>query len=234
MINLFSIFDPSTSINFSLNWLRSIYVLIFFPNLYWFIPSRINFFFLIIIIYLVNEFKILLNIKFNLFNILIIIRIFFFIILNNFIGLFSYIFTSSSHIVFGLSISLIIWISFILFGWINHTNHIFIHLVPQGTPSVLIIFIVLIETIRNLIRSGTLRVRLSANIIAGHLLITLISSTGSRLRLLLLLLILFSQRILIILELRVSIIQAYVFRVLRTLYRSETNYEKINTTLSFS
>ena len=27
---------------------------------------------------------------------------------------------------------------------------------------------------------------------------------------------------------------SYVFRVLRTLYRSETNYEKINTTFSFS
>lgn len=43
----------------------------------------------------------------------------------------------------------------------------FAHLVPQGTPGALIPFIVLIETIRNVIRPGTLAVRLAANIIAG-------------------------------------------------------------------
>lgn len=93
---------------------------------------------------------------------------------------------------------------------------------------------VIVESLRNLIRSGTLRVRLTANIIAGHLLITLISSTGRGLRFWLLILILLSQSLLIILELRVSVIQAYVFSVLRTLYRSEVNYEKIISTISFS
>ncbi|WP_414887680.1 F0F1 ATP synthase subunit A, partial [Sphingomonas sp. Leaf339] len=52
------------------------------------------------------------------------------------------------------------------------------HLVPQGTPPVLIPFIVCIETIRNIIRPLTLAVRLSANIIAGHLLLTLLGNTG--------------------------------------------------------
>ncbi|WP_431834057.1 F0F1 ATP synthase subunit A, partial [Escherichia coli] len=54
----------------------------------------------------------------------------------------------------------------------------FAHLVPQGTPPVLIPFIVCIETIRNIIRPGTLAVRLAANIIAGHLLLTLLGNTG--------------------------------------------------------
>lgn len=221
MINLFSIFDPSSSINYSLNWLSLIYVFFFIPNLYWLIPSRYSYFFINLINFLIMEFKLLLNFKFNLINIILFIRLFIIIIINNFIGIFNYIFTGTSHLSLNLSLSLLLWFSIMLYGWINFYNHIFIHLVPSGTPFVLIPFIVIIESISNLIRPITLSVRLRANIIAGHLLITLISSTGNNLNIFFLLFILLSQRILIVLELRVSIIQAYVFSVLRTLYRSE-------------
>lgn len=100
----------------------------------------------------------------------------------------------------------------------------FAHLVPQGTPSVLIPFIVLIETIRNIIRPGTLAVRLAANIIAGHLLLTLLGNTGPSITSSLILSILiFSQILLLTLESAVAIIQSYVFAVLRTLYTREIN-----------
>lgn len=223
IINLFSIFDPSTSIYFSLNWIRSIYVLLFLPNIFWIIPSRWNYFFIILLNYIINELTNLLNNKINLFNIIIFIRIFTIIIFNNLIGIFSYIFTSSRHLVFRLSISILLWIRIILFGWINNINHIFIHLVPQGTPSILMPFIVLIESISNIIRPITLAIRLSANIIAGHLLITLISSICNKLNFIILILLLLSQCLLVSLELGVSIIQAYVFTVLNSLYSSETN-----------
>lgn len=223
IINLFSIFDPATSINNSYNWLRSVFIFLIFPNLFWFIPSRWNILWINLFKYLINEYYILINKKINIINILLFIRLFIIILLNNFLGIFSYIFTSSRHLTFRLTLSLILWICYILFGWIKYTNHIFTHLVPQGTPTVLIPFMVLIETIRNVIRPITLAVRLSANIIAGHLLLTLISSTGRKINTSLVILILLRQRLLIILELSVSIIQAYVFTVLRLLYRIETN-----------
>ena len=47
---------------------------------------------------------------------------------------------------------------------------------PIGSPVPLIPIIVLIEIIRNLIRPITLSVRLVANIIAGHLLLHLVST----------------------------------------------------------
>lgn len=97
----------------------------------------------------------------------------------------------------------------------------FIHLVPQGTPSILIAFIVCIETIRNVIRPGTLAIRLTANIIAGHLLITLLGNTGSSIIDYIVILLLITQIILLILECAVAIIQSYVFTVLRTLYSRE-------------
>lgn len=84
-------------------------------------------------------------------------------------------------------------------------------------------FIVLIETVRNVIRPGTLAVRLAANIIAGHLLLTLLGNTGPSLTLFLLNFLIISQVLLLLLESAVAIIQSYVFAVLRTLYAGEVN-----------
>nr|YP_010031614.1 ATP synthase F0 subunit 6 [Necremnus tutae]QOV03009.1 ATP synthase F0 subunit 6 [Necremnus tutae] len=223
MMNLFSVFDPSSSMNYSMNWISSIYILFFIPSMFWFIPSRWNFFFMMILKFLIKEFKVLMNLKMNIMSILIYVSLFMIIMLNNFMGLFPYIFTSSAHMTMSLSLSLVLWMSYMLFGWIKNSNNMFSHLVPHGTPGILMPFMVLIESISNIIRPGTLAVRLSANMIAGHLLMTLISSTGVSLSMILLMLMLLSQSILIILELSVSVIQAYVFSVLSTLYSSEVN-----------
>lgn len=80
-------------------------------------------------------------------------------------------------------------------------------------------FIVLIETVRALIRPLTLSVRLMANIVAGHLLLRL---AGGRVGSFISFLPLFiSQTALIGLELAVAGIQAYVFIVLVSLYAKE-------------
>lgn len=96
-------------------------------------------------------------------------------------------------------------------------------MVPQGTPPILIPFIVCIESIRNIIRPGTLAIRLSANIIAGHLLLRLLGNLGNNISRYLLRILLLIQILLLILEIRVSIIQSYVFIILTTLYSREIN-----------
>jgi len=221
--NLFSVFDPSSSlISFSLNWISTFLGLLFIPFTYWVIPSRWALLWNKVIGAIHREFKALLSpgqVKVTL----LFTSLFSFILFNNFLGLMPYIFTSTSHLSMTLSLSLPFWISFILFGWINHTQHIFAHLVPQGTPGLLIPFIVLIETIRNVIRPGTLAVRLAANIIAGHLLLTLLESRADGLPLTILVILIGAQILLLILESAVAIIQSYVFAVLRTLYASEVN-----------
>ena len=220
--NLFSVFDPSTNIfNFSLNWLRTFIGLLLIPYSFWLLPSRINILWNSILINLYKEFKILLGPNRTVGRTFIFISIFTLILFNNFLGLFPYIFTSTSHLTITLTLALPLWLSFILYGWINHTQHIFTHLVPQGTPRVLIPFIVCIETISNVIRPGTLAVRLTANIIAGHLLLTLIGNTGNNLSTLLLRFLIIRQIALLMLESAVAIIQSYVFAILSTLYSSE-------------
>nr|ALO70335.1 ATP synthase F0 subunit 6 [Atheta sp. 2 EF-2015] len=221
MTNLFSSFDPSTNI-FSLNWLSTFLGLLFIPSMYWLIPSRWNFLWIKIIMILHNEFKILLGTKIKG-STLIFISLFSVIVFNNFLGLFPYIFTSSSHLVMTLALALPLWLSFMIYGWLNNTIHMFAHLVPQGTPPVLMPFMVLIESISNIIRPGTLAVRLAANMIAGHLLMTLLGNTGSSLSLLMINILIITQLLLLILESAVAIIQSYVFAVLSTLYSSEVN-----------
>lgn len=222
--NLFSVFDPSTTIfNLSLNWLRTFIGLLIIPCSYWFMPSRFNIIWNNVLLTLHKEFKTLLGPTGHNGRTFIFISLFRLIVFNNFLGLFPYIFTRTSHLTLTLALALPLWLSFIIYGWINHTQHIFAHLVPQGTPSVLIPFMVCIETIRNIIRPGTLAVRLAANIIAGHLLLTLLGNTGNSLSFYLVSLLVVAQIALLVLESAVAIIQSYVFAVLRTLYSREVN-----------
>ena len=222
--NLFSVFDPSSSIfNLSLNWLRTFLGILIIPSAYWLIPSRYHIFWNNILLTLHKEFKTLLGPIGANGSTFLFVSLFSIILFNNFIGLFPYIFTRTSHLTLTLTLALPLWLCFMLFGWINNTQHMFAHLVPQGTPAVLIPFIVCIETIRNVIRPGTLAVRLTANIIAGHLLLTLLGNTGPSMSTILLRVLIITQIALLVLESAVAIIQSYVFAVLSTLYSREVN-----------
>nr|YP_010564348.1 ATP synthase F0 subunit 6 [Scopula lactea]UYX62371.1 ATP synthase F0 subunit 6 [Scopula lactea] len=224
MSNLFSIFDPSTNLfNLSLNWISTIIGLLFIPYSFWMIPNRYYYFWNLILNKLHNEFKTLLKNNYFQGSTFIFISLFSFVMFNNFLGLFPYIFTSTSHLVMTLSLSLPLWLSFMMYGWLNNYQHMFSHMIPQGTPSILMPFMVMIETISNIIRPGTLAVRLTANMIAGHLLMTLLSNTGNNMNLIMIFFLILVQILLLILESSVAIIQSYVIAILSTLYSSEVN-----------
>nr|YP_002922051.1 ATP synthase F0 subunit 6 [Penaeus californiensis]ACB30094.1 ATP synthase F0 subunit 6 [Penaeus californiensis] len=221
MTNLFSVFDPTSSVfMLPLNWASTFLGVMFLPMLYWAMPSRWSLLWTLVTETLHKEFKTLLGSS-HFGTTLMFVSLFSLIVFNNFLGLLPYIFTSTSHLAMTLALALPLWMAFMLFGWINHTQHMFAHLVPQGTPGALMPFMVLIETISNVIRPGTLAVRLAANMIAGHLLLTLLGSTGPSLSATLISLLIIGQILLLILEAAVAVIQSYVFAVLSTLYASE-------------
>lgn len=96
------------------------------------------------------------------------------------------------------------------------------HLLPASTPLALSPFMVLIELISLIIRPFTLSIRLTANIIAGHLLITLLSSIGNHITGVVSIGgFIVIQNSLVILEIAVAIIQGYIFMLLFTIYISE-------------
>ena len=204
-----------------LNWSSIFICVFFFPQIFWLVQSQLSKSFLNIIFFLKKE----LDAVFGEFivpgTIFIFISIFFFIIFSNFIGLIPYIFTRTSHLSITIVLALPIWLGTILYSIVFQYNNLLAHLVPLGTPSFLIPIIVVIETVRNIIRPITLSIRLAANMVAGHLLLTLLGSQGPNIRIIIIRVLLLRLVLLLILEVAVACIQSYVFTILSSLYLNE-------------
>lgn len=220
--NLFSIFDPSLGFDFEeRGWWRARLGLIIIPYVYWNLPSRyFKVFYYIEKIVLAEIIAVLGNAKSILS--LAFIATFFMVLMVNSVGLLPWVFTASSHLAFSLTLVLPLWFGYFLRGWVENTIYRLAHLVPLGTPVALISFMVLIETIRALIRPLTLSVRLAANIIAGHLLLALIGGAIEAISPTSVVAVTLIQVLLVLLETAVAIIQAYVITLLRALYVRET------------
>nr|QKV48762.1 ATP synthase F0 subunit 6 [Parathailocyba orla] len=214
MNNLFSVFDPCTGM-LSLNWISSFIFLFVMPSKFWLMQNKINFPIKKMMETLNKEMNMLMKYKGTS---LISIALFMLIMYNNIMGLLPHVFTSPSHLIFSLSMALPLWLSLMMYGWLNKTNSMFCHLVPTGTPPILMPFMVMIETISNMIRPGSLAVRLTANMIAGHLLMSLLGNNNTSLLLTSLMMVFI---LLMVFELAVALIQSYVFMTLMTLYSSE-------------
>nr|YP_010234416.1 ATP synthase F0 subunit 6 [Mesalina olivieri]QTA72569.1 ATP synthase F0 subunit 6 [Mesalina olivieri] len=142
----------------------------------------------------------------------------------NTLGLLPYTFTPTTQLSTNLALAIPTWLMTVMAGLRNQPTASLGHLLPEGTPSVLIPMLVLIETTSLLIRPIALGVRLTANLTAGHLLMQLISTavlvimnittTASLITLIVL-------TLLACLEMAVALIQAYVFTLLLTLYLQE-------------
>nr|UFK32274.1 ATP synthase F0 subunit 6 [Eurhadina fusca] len=214
MNNLFSTFDPCTGM-MSMNWISSFIFLMFMPTKMWITQNKMFMSFKLLLMTINKEMSMLL--KYKGVN-LIMISLFIIIMFNNMMGLAPYLFTSSSHLTFSLTMALPMWMALMMYGWINKTNMMFCHLVPTSTPGILMPFMVIIETISNIMRPGSLAVRLTANMIAGHLIMTLLGNNWSTIMIISLMCVFIS---LMIFEMAVALIQSYVFMTLMTLYSSE-------------
>lgn len=204
-----------------MNWVSLLIPIFIVPQVYWVIRSQYLKGFQGIMRYLNSELSAVFGQTGLSGSIFIFLRFFFFIFFSNLIGLLPYVFTGSSHMVFTLTFALPIWLGRIIWSIKNQYNNLFAHLVPTGTPVALMPVMVIIETVRNIIRPGTLSIRLAANMVAGHLLLTLLGSQGGMLGVGALIGLIVGLVLLLCLELAVACIQAYVFTILGSLYLNE-------------
>nr|YP_097133.1 ATP synthase F0 subunit 6 [Plethodon elongatus]AAU20570.1 ATP synthase F0 subunit 6 [Plethodon elongatus] len=142
----------------------------------------------------------------------------------NLLGLLPYTFTPTTQLSMNLGLAMPLWLATVLTGLRNQPTTSLGHLLPEGTPTPLIPILIMIETISLFIRPLALGVRLTANLTAGHLLIQLISVAIFTLLPLLPTIAILTTVILfllVLLEIAVAMIQAYVFVLLLSLYLQE-------------
>jgi F-type H+-transporting ATPase subunit a len=101
--------------------------------------------------------------------------LFIFILINNLIGMVPYSFASTSHFVLTFSLSFTIVLGATILGLQRHGLKYFSLFVPAGCPLPLLPLLVLIEFISHLAKNVSLGLRLAANILSGHMLLSILA-----------------------------------------------------------
>ncbi len=101
--------------------------------------------------------------------------LFIFILINNLIGMVPYSFASTSHFVLTFALSFTIVLGATFLGLQKHGVKYFSLFVPAGCPLPLLPLLVLIEFISHLAKHVSLGLRLGANILSGHMLLSILA-----------------------------------------------------------
>nr|BDQ43635.1 ATP synthase F0 subunit 6 [Amynthas masatakae] len=146
------------------------------------------------------------------------------LVLINLMGMVPYTFSTSSHLIFTLSLGFPMWLSFILSSSSLSPKKTIAHLLPDGAPDWLNPFLVIIETTSIVVRPLTLSFRLAANMSAGHIVLSLVgiycasawftSIFGTTMLIL-------ATLGYVLFEFAICLIQAYIFCLLLSLYSDD-------------
>lgn len=160
----------------------------------------------------------------------LVFTLFNFILIANLLSMIPYSFAISAQIVAIISLSLTLWLGLTIMGLSKHGLGFFNLFVPTGTPLALVPILVLIETLSYSSKAISLGLRLSANILSGHLLMLILGGLilnlmgSSIIGLILGAIPLLGIIAILILEFAISCIQAYVFSILFSGYLKDSIY----------
>lgn len=152
--------------------------------------------------------------------------LFMFVLILNLLGMLPYSFTVTSHLIVTFALALLVITTVIVYGFVRHGFGFLRLFVPSGVPGWLLPLLIVVEVVSFVSRPISLSVRLFASMLAGHIalkifagfVVTLLAAGAwavlSPLPLLLAI-------ALTALEFLVSILQAYVFATLTTIYLND-------------
>ncbi len=150
--------------------------------------------------------------------------LFILLLIGNLNGNIPYGFAVTSSAIITICLSIIVFIGVTIIGISKHGVHFASFFLPAGTPLVLVPILVLIELISYIARAFSLGLRALANVLAGHILLTILAGFmftlfTSSILIAVVTLIPFAIFVALIgLEIGVMVIKAYVFTVLTSSY----------------
>jgi len=157
----------------------------------------------------------------------LVFSLFMFVLMTNLFGMIPGFFSVTSHIIVTFSLAALVIGTVLFYGFYKHGTHFLNLFVPSGVPGWLLPLMVVIEVISFVSRPLSLSVRLFANMLAGHIALKIFASF---------IISLFSAGImtailsplpfalttaLVVLELLVAVLQAYVFAMLTCVYLND-------------
>jgi F-type H+-transporting ATPase subunit a len=156
--------------------------------------------------------------------------LFIFILFSNLISLVPYNFAIMAQLIFTVSLSMTLWIGVTILGFYTQKLGYFGLFVPSGCSLPLVPVLVIIEGLSYVARSISLGLRLGSNILAGHLLLVILSGlvfdfmASSALLFVIGILPLGLILGIMCLESAIACIQAYVFCILTSSYIKDALY----------
>lgn len=226
IIDIFSSFDPETYSSSSYPttfWLRTMVPLLLINASFWVAPRWVSGVLKQPLLIMSNQVQRTTGSRIKGFN-SILTPLFIMVISCNLFGLLPYVFSASSHLILTLVLSVPLWLILLISALSNAPKSTVANLLPANTPDWLSPPLIIIELVRILVRPLTLAFRLSANIRAGHIVLSLIGIYFAS--------IIFVSKILpwgflivivayMLFEVGICLVQAYIFCLLLSLYSDD-------------
>lgn len=155
----------------------------------------------------------------------LIFTLFIFILFSNLLGMAFYSFTVTSHLIITFTLSFSMFIGVLIIGIIIQKKHFIDTFIPSGAPKALLPFLVVIEFISYVSKPFSLGIRLFANMMSGHSLLSILGNFSLfviKKSWLIALIPLGLITLIIGLEVMIAGLQAYVFVVLVCIYLSDS------------
>nr|UTN43153.1 ATP synthase F0 subunit 6 [Strongylocotes lipogonus] len=219
---LFSSFDPGMFFNYSeffhLKWVMLLLVFAFCDFRLFSLPLGMS-------LVSISVIKFVTSMTFEISKkpkemILMLSSLMFLVLMVNLLGMMPFSFSVTSHLSINLSWSIPLWMSGLLVTLFSSVKSFLAHMTPFGAPMFLLPLLVLVETVSYFIRPLTLGIRLMANVMAGHLILSLMGSTITYSLTMLPSVLLLGG--FLAFEICVCVVQAYVFFMLTAMYWKES------------